>query len=80
MVFDNIKNAQIYYGMHKDFEKAFDNAAKLTAYLVKTYNLSVDDIKQHGDFISKNCPETIRNEGRSDEFVQLAQDYLKQIK
>ncbi len=63
-----------------DFEKAFDNAAKLTAYLIKTYNLSIHDIRQHGDFISKNCPETIRNQGRSEEFVNLAHEYLKQIK
>lgn len=62
-----------------DFEKAFDNAAKLTAYLIKTYNLSVDDVRQHGDFISKNCPETIRNEGRSEEFTELVSKYLEEI-
>jgi len=62
-----------------NFERAFDNAAKLTAYLVNAYHLSVKDIRQHADFISKNCPETIRNEGRMDEFINRVNDYLKEL-
>lgn len=60
-----------------DFEKAFENAAKLTGYLCKCYGLSVNDIKQHADFMDKNCPEHIRDEGRWDEFKALAAQYIK---
>ena len=62
-----------------DFERAFDNAARLCAYLIDVYHLSVEDIKQHGDFISKNCPETIRDEGRMEEFCELVREYLKEL-
>lgn len=61
-----------------NFEKTFDNAARLTAYLVKSYHLSIDDVKQHADFMQKNCPETIRNEERWQEFLDLAQSYFEQ--
>ena len=63
-----------------DFEKAFDNAARLTAYLVENYDLSVDDVKQHGDFINKNCPQSIRDEGRTEEFKERVKKYLQEIK
>lgn len=54
-----------------DFDKAFENGAKLTAKLIKTYGLSVDDIKQHADFMDKNCPQTIRDENRWKDFLNL---------
>ena len=31
MVFDSIKNCELYYGVHKNFEKAFDFIKKATA-------------------------------------------------
>lgn len=61
-----------------DFEKTFINAAKLTAYLLKQYGLTVKEIKQHADFIDKNCPETIRNTGRTEEFISLVSVYLNE--
>ena len=63
-----------------DFKKAFDNAAKLTAYLIDAYHLSLSDIRQHADFISKNCPETIRNQNLMDEFTEKTKEYLQLIK
>lgn len=63
-----------------DFEKAFDNATKLTAYLIDAYHLSLTDIRQHADFISKNCPETIRNQNLMDEFNEKTDEYLKLLK
>lgn len=59
-----------------DFEKTFDNGARLTAYLLKTYSLTLDDVKQHADFMEKDCPQTIRDNGRWPEFLQKVQDYL----
>lgn len=61
-----------------DFEKTFDNGARLTAYLLKAYGLRIEDVKQHNDFNGKNCPQTIRESGRWQEFLDLTQRYLKQ--
>ena len=61
-----------------DFEKAFDNGARLTAYLMKAYDLKLDDVQQHNYFNGKNCPQTIRESGRWQEFLELAESYLKQ--
>ncbi len=59
-----------------DFNKTMENAAKLTAYLLREYNLSIDDVKQHYDFNGKDCPLTIRQEGRWDEFLAMVQQNL----
>jgi len=61
-----------------DFEKTFDNAARLVAVLLDSYGLDTDDIRQHADFTNKNCPETIRNTGRTEEFISLVEEYRTQ--
>ena len=61
-----------------DFEKTFDNGARLTAYLLKAYDLKMDAVKQHNDFNGKNCPQTIRESGRWQAFLKLTESYLKQ--
>lgn len=61
-----------------DFEKTFDNAAKLVAYLSQEYHLGINDIKQHADFINKNCPETIRRDNRMGEFKDLVAKYIEE--
>lgn len=58
-----------------DFESTFDNAAKLTAYLLKSYRLKISAVKQHGDFVSKNCPQTIRKNNRWQEFLNRVSSY-----
>lgn len=58
-----------------DFDQAVENAAKLTAYLMHAYRLDMDDIKQHADFTKKNCPETLRNTGQWDDFLELVKKY-----
>ena len=60
-----------------DYERALDNAAKLAGYLCKCYGLSVDDIKQHADFMDKNCPQRLRDSGRWEEFKSRAAGYMK---
>ena len=59
-------------------KKAFDNGARLTAYLMKAYDLKLDDVQQHNYFNGKNCPQTIRESGRWQGFLELAESYLKQ--
>ena len=62
-----------------DFEKTFDNGAKLTACLLRAYDLPADAVRQHGDFTDKNCPETIRDTGRWEEFLHTVETYWKQL-
>lgn len=59
-----------------DFEKTFDNGARLTAFLLKRHHLGIGDIRQHGDFIQKNCPQTIRENSRWQEFLERVSVYL----
>ena len=60
-----------------DFENTFDNAARLTAFLLESYDLTLQDVRQHHDFSGKNCPEQIREQNRWKEFLDLVQTYLK---
>ena len=39
-----------------DFEKTKANAAKLVAYLMKTYDISLSEVRTHHDFSGKDCP------------------------
>lgn len=52
------------------YEQALDNAAQLTAYLLDTYGLKLDAVKQHGDFMQKNCPEQLRQDDNWENFLQ----------
>lgn len=59
-----------------NFDQTMENAAKLTAFLLKEYDLTIDDVKQHYDFNGKDCPLIIRQEGRWDEFLGMVQQNL----
>lgn len=60
-----------------DFDSTFDNAARLTAYLLEAYELTLQDVRQHYDFSGKDCPEQIREQNRWEEFLKLVQTYLR---
>lgn len=62
-----------------DFEKTFDNAAKLVAFLLKEYNLDLEDIKLHHDFSGKDCPHIIINNNRVEEFIEKVEKYSRNI-
>lgn len=59
-----------------NFEKTFENAAKLVASLIKEYNLTVDAITTHHDYTKKDCPHIILKENRLEEFKQKVDFYL----
>jgi len=63
-----------------DYEKALDNAAKLVTYLLISYRLDFSDIKQHYDFVHKNCPQNLRDSGRWNEFITKIEDYYTKFK
>lgn len=41
------------------FNQTFDNATKLVAYLLNSYNSDINAIKTHHDFTGKECPHNI---------------------
>ena len=61
-----------------NFSKTLDNAAKLVAYLLKEYDLSIYAVKTHHDFSGKNCPNTILRYGKMSQFEEMIEGYLKQ--
>ena len=65
-----------------NFNKAMDNTASLIADLLVNHNLPLSAVKQHHDFATngKNCPETMRNNGLWDDFVQKVANYLNKSK
>lgn len=52
-----------------DFEKTKANAAKLVAYLIKTYNISLSEVRTHHDFSGKDCPRKML--GNWEDFLEL---------
>ena len=61
-----------------DFEKTFDNAARLAGWLMNEYKIPASRVRQHFDFSGKDCPEIIRAQGRMEEFISLAESYARQ--
>lgn len=59
-----------------NFNKAFDNGAKLVAYLLEFYDLDITAIKTHHDFTGKDCPNNILKNKRLDEFKNTVNYYL----
>lgn len=59
-----------------DFNQIFDNATKLVAYLLKSYNLDISAIKTHHDFTGKECPHNILKNKRLGEFKEKVRYYL----
>ena len=75
-----ISDANVYYEDDKytedgNFEKTFENATKLVAYLVKEYNLKLGNIKTHHDFSGKDCPHKILKNNRMEEFIKKVKKY-----
>ncbi len=56
--------------------KALDNAAKLTAKLLKDYGWDIDKVTKHKDYSGKHCPHRILDEYGWDNFLILIKSYL----
>lgn len=61
-----------------NFEKAEANAAKLTAYLMKQYNVPLSGVKTHHDFSGKDCPRLILDHWSK--FLEEVQAEYKKLK
>lgn len=62
-----------------DYEKTLGNTAKLAAYLLNAYGLSLNDVKTHQDFSGKKCPENLLNDGRWEVFLSLIKQELDSL-
>lgn len=54
----NAIGIEIADGSSVDFDKATDNAIELIRYLMKTYNIPIENVVRHGDTQDKPCPYT----------------------
>ncbi len=65
-----------------DFTKAMQNAYELVAYLMKKWDLGANVggiVRQHWEFTKKNCPETIREKGIWQDFLNGCQAELEKL-
>ena len=60
-----------------DFAKAKAHAAKLTAYLMKTYNLPIEQVKTHYDFSGKACPRLLLDDW--DTFIKQVEEAYRAL-
>ena len=56
--------------------KALENAAELTAKLLKDYGWGIDRVTKHQDYSDKHCPHRILDEYGWDNFLALVKKYL----
>ena len=56
--------------------KALENAAELTAKLLKDYGWGIDKVTKHQDYSGKHCPHRILDEYGWDNFLILVKKYL----
>ena len=52
-----------------DREKTLRNAIQVSAWVLKRFNLTYKDLKQHFNWNKKNCPRILRETGRWEWFV-----------
>ena len=57
-------------------EKWVNNGAKLTAMLMKHYNIPLDRVITHNDVTGKDCPHDILHRYGFDNFKELIKSYL----
>ncbi|WP_410491885.1 S-layer homology domain-containing protein (plasmid) [Bacillus thuringiensis] len=58
-----------------NYDKAVDNARKLTAYLMKELNISLDHVVKHQNWSGKICPSKMINRNAWGDFLSGTQAY-----
>jgi uncharacterized repeat protein (TIGR02543 family) len=56
-----------------DLYRTWQRTAKLVANLLVKHDLDVSAVKQHYDFSTKNCPQTMRDNNLYDNFMRLVE-------
>lgn len=62
-----------------DYDATLVHGAMLAASLMKTYDLTPEDLRLHEDFMDKICPHRMITEGRVSEFQQMVKDDYAQL-
>lgn len=62
-----------------NFEKTLEKTIWLVADLMKRFNLTINEVKQHNDFYNKNCPKMLRETGRWGWFLESVQAKYNEI-
>lgn len=57
--------------------KAVENAAELTAKLLKDYGWGIDKVTKHQDYSGKHCPHRILDEYGWDNFINLVKGFME---
>lgn len=70
---------EICVNPESNFDKALQNTAELAAFLMKSTGITPDGMKQHNFFSGKNCPATLREQGRWESFVQKCAEELAKL-
>ena len=60
------------------FEKAQENAAELTAYLLNQYGWGIDKVTKHEDYNGKHCPHRTLDDYGWDYFLQLVKNNMQE--
>lgn len=60
-----------------DYEKAFDNTARLAAKILKEEDIPLTRMVQHNKWSGKNCPSRIRKDVAWNRFVTLTERYMR---
>jgi N-acetylmuramoyl-L-alanine amidase CwlA len=60
-----------------DYEQTLKNTAKLTAMLLKAYDLDIGSVKKHQDFSGKHCPDKLLTEDRWNDFIDMVKTELE---
>ena len=58
--------------------KALENAAELTAKLLKDYGWGIDRVTKHQDYSGKHCPHRILDEYGWDNFLNLVKGFMRE--
>ncbi|QCX32440.1 amidase [Caloramator sp. E03] len=63
-----------------DFKKTYQNTVELAAYLLKKYNLTLNDLYRHYDITGKDCPRMMVNENEWAKFKSAVNAVLNPVK
>lgn len=74
-----ICRSQCYGTQEPLYRASEENAVKLTAWLLKKFNLSVNDLRKHQDWTGKYCPHRILDEQSWENFKQRVQQSLDHL-
>lgn len=66
--------------LSNDFEQTLRNTAELAAELLIAYDLDMNAVHFHEDFMVKECPHRLISEGRTEEFLEMIRDaYVRKL-